>query len=65
LLPLVRLADVLGMERQFADPVTGERVPDRRQAIADRRSPEFDESQPPALSNDDRRGGADRDRLRG
>ena len=53
------------MERQFADPVTDERVPDRRQAIADRRSPEFDESQPPALSNDDRRGGADRDRLRG
>ncbi|BDU73379.1 chemotaxis protein CheA [Mesoterricola silvestris] len=37
LLPLVRLADVLGIPRVFSDPGTGERLPDRRDAIADRR----------------------------
>ncbi|OGJ89332.1 MAG: hypothetical protein A2268_08390 [Candidatus Raymondbacteria bacterium RifOxyA12_full_50_37] len=37
LLPLVRLADVLGMPRTFADPGTGERVIDRRDRLADRR----------------------------
>ncbi|HEY5282163.1 MAG TPA: chemotaxis protein CheW, partial [Polyangia bacterium] len=42
LLPLVRLADVLGMERQFVDPKSGARVPDRRENLADRRSPELD-----------------------
>ena len=37
LLPLVRLADVLGIERTFTDPETGERKTDRRERIADRR----------------------------
>jgi two-component system chemotaxis sensor kinase CheA len=38
LLPLVRLADVLGIPRVFQDPETGTEQPDRREAIADRRS---------------------------
>ncbi len=37
-LPLIRLADVLGIERTYIDPVTGLRKPDRRRQIADRRS---------------------------
>jgi two-component system chemotaxis sensor kinase CheA len=38
LLPLIRLSDVLGIERTFIDPETGEERPDRRANIADRRS---------------------------
>ncbi|MDH4317799.1 MAG: chemotaxis protein CheA, partial [Desulfobulbaceae bacterium] len=38
LLPLLRLADVLGIERTFDDPETGEPQPDKRINIADRRS---------------------------
>lgn len=38
LLPLVRLAEILGMERTYLDPKTGLRKRDRRAAIADRRS---------------------------
>ncbi len=38
LLPLVRLADLLGIERTYVDPDTREVKPDRRQRIADRRS---------------------------
>ncbi len=38
LLPLISLADVLGMEKTYVDPETGERKPDRRNKIADRRS---------------------------
>ncbi len=38
LLPLIRLADILGLERAFVDPATGMRQTDRRSAIADRRS---------------------------
>ena len=38
LLPIVRLADVLGLERTFIHPETGERLPDRRARVADRRS---------------------------
>jgi two-component system chemotaxis sensor kinase CheA len=60
LLPLVRLADVLGMERRFVDPATGEHAPDRRQAIADRRSPELLREELAVVPNDDRRVGADR-----
>jgi two-component system chemotaxis sensor kinase CheA len=60
LLPLVRLADVLGMERRFVDPLTGERAPDRRRAIADRRSPHLDDPEPADPPDDDRRGGAER-----
>ena len=40
LLPLVRLADVIGLERTFFDPDNHEERPDRRQDIADRRSKE-------------------------
>ena len=39
LLPLVRLADVLGIQRIFLDPATGEPLPDRRESLADRRTP--------------------------
>lgn len=38
LLPLVRLADVLGIERTYTDPTDGTVHPDRRRRIADRRS---------------------------
>jgi two-component system chemotaxis sensor kinase CheA len=37
LLPLVRLADILGCERKFLHPATGEILPERRTNIADRR----------------------------
>jgi len=40
LLPLVRLADVLGIQRTFLDPGTGERRPDRRDSLVDRRNGE-------------------------
>lgn len=38
LLPLVRLADLLGIPRTFIHPETGERMIDRRKRLADRRS---------------------------
>ncbi len=38
LLPLIRLADILGIERTYIDPISNQRRPDRRRAIADRRS---------------------------
>lgn len=37
LLPLIRLADVIGIERTYYDPVTDEKQPDRREKVADRR----------------------------
>lgn len=40
LLPLLRLSDVLGIARRYADLETGERRDDQRQRIADRRSPD-------------------------
>ncbi|MEE8430395.1 MAG: chemotaxis protein CheW [Candidatus Desulfatibia sp.] len=49
LLPLVHLADVIGVERTYFDPDTQELKSDRRDSIADRRSnknPLFDEDQP-------------------
>lgn len=49
LLPLVHLADVIGVERTYCDPATQELKSDRRDSIADRRSnknPLFDEDQP-------------------
>ena len=46
LIPVVRLADVLDMERTFADPATGERKQDRRENVADRRSLRSDQSFP-------------------
>ena len=42
LLPLLRLSDVLGIPRRFADPATGEVREDSRARIADRRSPDTD-----------------------
>lgn len=42
LLPLLRLSDVLGISRSFADPETGVRKEDNRARIADRRSPDTD-----------------------
>ncbi len=38
LLPLIRLVDVLGIERTYIDPEDAEEKPDRRKNIADRRS---------------------------
>ncbi len=38
LLPLVRLADVLRLDRTFRHPETGDRVIDRRENLADRRN---------------------------
>ncbi len=37
LLPLIRLADAIGIERTYLDPETNELQPDRRQKIYDRR----------------------------
>jgi two-component system chemotaxis sensor kinase CheA len=39
LIPVVRFADELGLEKIFIDPLTNEQKPDRREHIADRRSP--------------------------
>jgi len=39
LIPLIRIASVLGIRSTFIDPKTGAEFEDRRQAIADRRSP--------------------------
>lgn len=39
LLPLLRLSDVLDIPRYFTDPETGERMPERRHTIVDRRNP--------------------------
>jgi two-component system chemotaxis sensor kinase CheA len=38
LLPLIRLADIIGAETIFVDPQTGESRSDRRKSLADRRS---------------------------
>ncbi len=38
LLPLIRLADVIGVESRYIDPNTGESKPDRRKSLTDRRS---------------------------
>jgi two-component system chemotaxis sensor kinase CheA len=38
LLPIIHLADVLGIERTYIDPADRDRKPDRRESIADRRS---------------------------
>ncbi|MBF0101822.1 MAG: chemotaxis protein CheA [Desulfobacterales bacterium] len=41
LLPLISVAKVLGIERFYTDPATGEEVPDRRKSYADRRQAHF------------------------
>jgi two-component system chemotaxis sensor kinase CheA len=38
LLPLLNLADMLGIEKTYSDPVVSEELPERRQNLADRRS---------------------------
>jgi two-component system chemotaxis sensor kinase CheA len=38
LLPLIRLADVIGVQPLYIDPETGQSKPDRRKSLADRRS---------------------------
>jgi two-component system chemotaxis sensor kinase CheA len=38
LLPLIRLADVIGIKAQYTDPETGETRQDRRKSLVDRRS---------------------------
>ena len=46
LLPLICLADVLGIDRTYIDPADSEQKPNRRQSVADRRSrvsPQFEE----------------------
>ncbi len=40
LIPVIRLADVLGIDRHFVDLASGEQVGDRRRRLADRRSRE-------------------------
>jgi two-component system, chemotaxis family, sensor kinase CheA len=47
LLPLIRLAEIIGVQSLYADPLTGEDKPDRRTSIADRRS-----KKSPLLSKD-------------
>lgn len=42
LLPLLRVADVLGVQHCYIDPEDGKQLPDRRMTIADRRSADFD-----------------------
>ncbi len=59
LLPLIRLADVLGIERTYLDPVTGARREDRRRELADRRAPgaaEEGEAPPPPEASPGKRG---------
>lgn len=41
LLPLLNLADVLGLEQTCIDPETGEKKPDRRKNVADRRAKQY------------------------
>lgn len=41
-LPLIRLADAIGMNRIYRDPDSGEPLPDRRERVEDRRSPSSD-----------------------
>ncbi|MEA3348698.1 MAG: chemotaxis protein CheW, partial [Pseudomonadota bacterium] len=65
LIPLIRLASVLGIQSTLIDQESGKAIEDRRQLIADRRSPttEVDESlqeTPDEESKDHERSGYDR-----
>jgi two-component system chemotaxis sensor kinase CheA len=62
LLPIVHLADVLGIKRTYIDPVTGERKPERRKLVIGRKNfasgsakrsdgEQGEESRKPTLSN--------------
>jgi two-component system chemotaxis sensor kinase CheA len=55
LLPLVRLADAVGLNRTFTHPVTGKGLPDRRTRIADRRENREDRKNEAARTADRRR----------
>ncbi|HIJ75805.1 MAG TPA: hypothetical protein HPP81_03730 [Deltaproteobacteria bacterium] len=55
LLPLVRLADAVGLNRTFIHPGTGEELPDRRIRIADRRENRGDGTDEAARAADRRR----------
>lgn len=52
LLPLLRLSDVLGIARSFADPATGQQKEDQRHRIADRRSPDTEVEAVPESEGD-------------
>lgn len=54
-IPLFRLADALGLPRQYNDPQTAHKIPDRRANLADRRS-----GKPPTDQGDDVRSGKER-----
>jgi two-component system chemotaxis sensor kinase CheA len=55
-IPIVRLADVLGIPRKFAEPGTEEKKPDRRSNIADRRTDaELEREKYPTRGGEDRR----------
>ncbi len=66
LLPLVRLADVLGLSAKYRDPATGQEREDRRRSLADRRGRRLTlddpgtDPDPTASQHEDRRGGPDR-----
>ncbi|MBM9602954.1 hybrid sensor histidine kinase/response regulator [Desulfopila inferna] len=69
LLPLIRLADVIGIERTFFDEEEGIVKPDRRKMISDRRSPEHpafrdkgDSKRVESTDDDSRQGRSGKDR---
>ena len=65
LLPLLNLADILGINKTYIDPETNAEKPDRRRNVADRRSRELGETDPaddPEALADDRREKRDSDR---
>jgi two-component system, chemotaxis family, sensor kinase CheA len=57
LLPLVRLADVLAMSRTYVDPESRDRVPERRNNLADRRSHDVGVAEPETPRTDRRERG--------
>jgi two-component system, chemotaxis family, sensor kinase CheA len=67
LFPILRLADVLEMERAYTDPLTGALQPDRRARLSDRRSkqtdpfaPAADADSPSESDSEERRTNSDR-----
>jgi two-component system chemotaxis sensor kinase CheA len=64
LLPLVRLTDVLGVEARFREKTSGDLVAERRQQLADRRSPDLLAPEPVPAAIQELRSGRDRRRDR-
>ncbi|MCK5680458.1 chemotaxis protein CheW, partial [bacterium] len=65
LIPLIRLSTALGIKKTVIDPESGEKIDDRRELIADRRSPETDADKSlsadlEAESNEQKRSGEER-----